>query len=343
MKIATNQIENIVKNPPAEYIGYLIYGPDEGLVRERAKTIALSVVDDLQDPFNVVDLNSTNIAEDPAIIADEMGAMSMMGGRRLIRIRDGDNKIADSLKSVLETASHFDNIIVIEAGDLKAGAKLRKIFENLKNTAAIPCYVEDAKDLSRVIVTRFNENNITIEPDAITKLSSMLVGDRIMAMNTVEKIITYIGSNRNIVTMEDIIACTEDSSELFMSDLVKSCLKGDVVKSDFLLKRLFSEGVFPVAICRAIYGYLDKIATTKIHIENGDSLDRAMQKLRPPIFWKEKAEFKNIVHIWSLSKIVKIQKQILTIEAKLKENSISNNLLCDRLVFTIAKYANKSK
>ena len=343
VKIAPNKIENIIKNPPSEYIAYLIYGPDEGLVRERAKTIALSVVDDLQDPFNVVDLNSANIAEDPAIIADEIGAISMMGGRRLIRIRDGDNKIADILKSTFEVTDNSDNIVIVEAGDLKASSKLRKVFENLKNAAAIPCYVEDAKDLSRVIATKFTENNIKIEPEALAKLASMLVGDRIMAMNAVEKIITYIGNDRNAVSMEDVIACAEDSSELFMSDLIKSCLKGDIVKSDFLLKRLLSEGIVPVAICRAIYNYLDRIAIAKTYIENGDSIDSAIQKLRPPVFWKEKAEFRANLNLWPISEIIRLQKHVMKEEASLKETTISANLIIDRLIFNIAKRASTLK
>ena len=30
----------------------LIYGPDEGLVRERSKLLAQAIVSDLKDPFN---------------------------------------------------------------------------------------------------------------------------------------------------------------------------------------------------------------------------------------------------------------------------------------------------
>ena len=98
MKIPFKQIEGFVKSPPVNMRVILIYGPDSGLMKERAKLIGGSVVPDLNDPFNVVTLSNAILADDPARLSDEANAMSMMGGRRLIRVEEASDKLTVLLK-----------------------------------------------------------------------------------------------------------------------------------------------------------------------------------------------------------------------------------------------------
>ena len=43
----------------------LIYGPDEGLVRERADALAKKITPDLKDAFNFIELTGDEIKADP--------------------------------------------------------------------------------------------------------------------------------------------------------------------------------------------------------------------------------------------------------------------------------------
>ena len=67
MKLTWKQIEPFVKSPDPKARVVLIYGPDDGLMRERAKTIGKTVTEDLDDPFNVATLTTDLLAEDPVI------------------------------------------------------------------------------------------------------------------------------------------------------------------------------------------------------------------------------------------------------------------------------------
>mgnify|MGYP004287228723 CR=1 FL=1 len=66
MKLSFRDIEPFVKapNPAARVI--LVYGPDNGLVKERAATMGKTVIEDLNDPFNAVTINASQLNEDPA-------------------------------------------------------------------------------------------------------------------------------------------------------------------------------------------------------------------------------------------------------------------------------------
>ncbi len=336
MKISSRETEQFVKQPNLKCRAILVYGPDEGLVRVRAKTICQAVVEDLQDPFNVVEIISENLQDDPTKLNDELVAISMMGGRRLIRVRDAIDKITDALNDALNNDTNTDNVIVLEAGDLKPSSKLRKLCEKQDNAAVIACYAEDARDLSKVIFEMFSKAGLTIDSQSMQILATRLLGDRAMAVQTAEKIITYIGQDRKNITLEDIMICAEDSSTLFMNDLVSSAMSGNIEKSNILLHRLMQDGIPAVAICRSFQNYLNRLALAKAHVSNGETDKTAMTKLKPPVFFKEHQSFIQNMRLWSLSMINTISTQLMETEAICKTTAAPDNILCDRLVFRIA-------
>ena len=97
-------------------------GPDAGLVQERAEKLLKSVVADLTDAFNVADLSEAVLLADPARLADEAAAISMMGGRRVVRVRGAGNDLADLFEEFLDDPPG-DALVVVEAGDLAKGTR----------------------------------------------------------------------------------------------------------------------------------------------------------------------------------------------------------------------------
>ena len=87
MIVKSHEADRYAAAPPKGLAVALVYGPDAGLVQERAEKLLKSVVPDLTDPFNVADLSEPTLLADPARLADEAAAISMMGGRRVVRVR----------------------------------------------------------------------------------------------------------------------------------------------------------------------------------------------------------------------------------------------------------------
>jgi DNA polymerase-3 subunit delta len=120
-------------------VAALVYGPDPGMVRERAAALAKSVVPDLSDPFRVAELDESALDSDPARLWDEAVALSMIGGRRVVRVRGAGNALAKEFERFLADPKG-DALIVVEAGDLAKSASLRRVFEEADNAAAVACY-----------------------------------------------------------------------------------------------------------------------------------------------------------------------------------------------------------
>lgn len=173
MKLAYRDIEPFVKKPNPAARVVLVYGPDSGLMKERAATIGKSVVADLNDPFNVAVLNADDLADDAARLMDEASAMSMMGGDRLIRVENAGDKLTTLIKEYL-AAPNPHALIVLEAGELGPRSSLRALCEKVTNAAAVPCYVEDERDISRLIRETLQGAGLSAEPDAVTSLASAI-------------------------------------------------------------------------------------------------------------------------------------------------------------------------
>src|SRR5580700_3543555 len=77
MKVEARDADRFSASPPKALRAALVFGPDAGLVQERAERLMKSVVPDLSDPFNISDLSEAVLDADPARLRDEAAALSM--------------------------------------------------------------------------------------------------------------------------------------------------------------------------------------------------------------------------------------------------------------------------
>src|ERR1700749_867476 len=128
----------------------LLYGPDAGLVRERADALLASAVDDPNDPFSLVKLDGDELSSEPSRLVDEAMTIPLFGGRRAIRVRAGCRDFAGGIDARAEMTLK-DCRIVIEAGELRPESPLRKACERARAAVAIGCYPDGERDLAKLI------------------------------------------------------------------------------------------------------------------------------------------------------------------------------------------------
>lgn len=105
MKIAGGRVTGFVRNPDPAVRAVLVYGADQGLVRERADALITAVADDASDPFRVTELTVGMVKTDQACLVDEAASLSFTGGRRVVRIREATDAVAEVLKTLLATST----------------------------------------------------------------------------------------------------------------------------------------------------------------------------------------------------------------------------------------------
>src|SRR5439155_6634388 len=132
----------------------------------------------------------------PARLADEAAQMTLMAGRRVIRVRDAGDTLAVLLSRFLADSGgqgDGDSLVVAEAGDLPARSALRRAFDDSPVAAAIGCYPDTARDLAAVIRDTCAAHRVGISRDALDFLVEHLGGDRLLTRAELEKLTLYAG------------------------------------------------------------------------------------------------------------------------------------------------------
>ena len=101
----------------------------------------------------------------------------MIGGRRVLRIRDAGNGLTPLISSFLADPAG-DALIVIEAGDLAKTGSLRQLFSRSDKAAAVACYADNAQTLKSLIRSTLSAQGLSIDPDALPLLAARLGSDR---------------------------------------------------------------------------------------------------------------------------------------------------------------------
>ena len=278
----------IAARDPARPIA-LVFGPDAGLVSERADAIVRAAVDDPNDPFALVRLDGDELASDPSRLIDEANTVPLFGGRRAIRVKAGGRDFSSAL-ATLAADPPRDCRIVIEAGDLRRNSPLRTLCERAKSVAAIACYLDGDRELGRLIDEEMRAAGLSIAPDARAALLPLLGGDRRASRNEVRKLTLY-ARGKNEVDLDDVLATVADASSLVLDSVIDAAFAGRTSELETLLAKARAAGIAAPRIIAAAVFQAGQLHRARLSIEAGASttevadqvVSRAQFRRRPAV------------------------------------------------------------
>jgi DNA polymerase-3 subunit delta len=331
MIVKSSEADRIARNPPRGLIAALVFGPDSGLARERSEILLKTVVEDLSDPFRVSDLDEQTLANDPARLFDEAASISMLGGRRVVRVRSASNALAKLFEAFLAEPTG-DALVVVEAGDLAKGSALRNVFEAADNAAAIPCYLDSARELSDVVRDALKAEGLSIAPDALEDAVSRLGSDRGVTRRELEKLVLYARGQKQ-VTLEDVRASMGDEAEARIEEACDAAGLGELPRLDLALERLWTADVSPVAVLRQAMSHFQRLLLVGAAREG---VDEAIKRLRPPLHFSRVSAFKSQAQKWNEARLLDALDLLLEGEALCKTTGVPAEAVCGRALFNVA-------
>ncbi len=341
MKLPGARTEAFLRRPDPDIRAVLLYGPDAGLVRERADALGRTVSEDLRDPFRVADLTGAAIAADPARLFDEAAQISLMGGgRRLVRVRDAGDTHSTAFARFLADPPG-DGLVVVEAGDLPGRSSLRRAFDDAPRGVALGCYPDNARDLAEVIRDSLGAHRVTASRDAVEFLTSHLGGDRLLTRSELEKLALYAGDGGR-VELDDARLSVADSAALSLDDAVLAAAEGDAAALDRALNRVFQEGESAVSVVRAALRHMQRLHTLAARIAAGEPADSALRAARPPIFFKQQDSFRRQLRQWREPQLRRQLDSLAAAEVQIKTTGMPAETACRAALFAIAQAARGS-
>jgi DNA polymerase-3 subunit delta len=303
VRLTPGRVESFIARPDPKISIVLLYGPDAGLVAERGRRLAAGVVDDLADPFRVTQLDGELLKDEPRLLTEEAQALSLTGGRRLVRVRPAGDMMTAALRQLL-AAGESAAFLVLEAGDLGGGSALRKLVETSPAAMALPCYRDETDALASVIRATLQEEKLEADAQSIAHLASLLGGDRAVTRQELQKLALFIGDRADRrVTGADIAAVIDDSAALAIDDAVASALLG-ASDLEARLLRLFAEGQRPEAVLRATAMTLMLLLRLQVAVDAGTPAAAAIDAFRPPVHFRRKPMLERALGLWRSGDIV---------------------------------------
>jgi len=320
---------------PAGCRAVLLYGGDVGLIRARGDALTRAVAGSLDDPFRVAGLER----ETHARLAEEAAAMSMIGGRRVVRVRDVGDGLAAAVTAHLSGTS--DALVILEGPDLAARSKLRTLLEAHPAGAAIGCYPEDARALGDTIRTTLAAHNIRAEPDALALLQTLLGADQAQTRSELEKLALYAG-DQPTVSAEDVAACVGDAAAVTVQEAISAALVGLVGKADHALTIAMAEGAAPVGVLRIAQTQMQRLHRGRVAMGAGASASEAADQVKPPVFFKEKPAFVRALELWPLAAIEETLGHLFTAEAGCKRTGAPDRAIAEGAILRVASRASRA-
>lgn len=338
-------IEAFLTDPGEHIICALVYGPEQGLVRERADRLTKQIVEDISDPWLLTSLSDQDGA-DPARLADEAAAQSFLGGRRVVQVRAsgvGTGKAVDALlKAVDAGALSPAALVIVEAGDLKKSSALRKACEGSKHAVAIACYPEGARETREAIERQCADDNLRLSPEASSLLVAALSDDRGVLRQEVEKLILFKGPGTGEdITLGDVQACLADVPGDDSFAVASLALSGQRTALSTALAEAEAMGTSVISLLRLTQNRILRLMPAAQVMAAGEDVGSAMKRMRPPVFFKEQDSTAVQLRKWPLPKLERAAAAIYEAEQSCKKTGAPAQAIAERVLLRLAVEASR--
>jgi DNA polymerase-3 subunit delta len=317
----------------------LLYGPDAGLVRERADALLASAVDDPNDPFSLVRLDGDELSAEPSRLVDEALTIPLFGGRRAIRVRAGSRSFASGVDTLAETPLK-DCRVVIEAGELRPESPLRKACERARTAVAIACYPDGERDLARLIDDELRVSNLRIAPDARAVLLTLLGGDRQASRNELRKLMLY-AHDKGEVTLDDVMAVVADASELKIDPIIDGAFAGNPAAVETEFAKAMVAGTYPGMIISAAQRHAAWLHKSALAVADGTPISALLDSGFPRLHFSRKANVETALRNFSVARLALIIDQLATAALDMRKQAQLSSVIAQRALLAIAVNAKR--
>jgi DNA polymerase-3 subunit delta len=344
-EIKSHEFEGFLAKSAKHYRIFVIYGPDRGLVAERASAIASATGVDLTDGFALIRLDVSDVQSDPGRLIDEVNAFGLFGGQKLIWIRGAANE-----KQLIDGLSHLaahppeGSYLLVEAGDLKKGSGLRKVAEGERSIACIACYQDDARALNALIDAELATANLRITPAARELLLDSIGGDRIASRNEIQKLILYC-MNDELIDEKHVLEIVGDASAVSTDEVVDAVLSGDPDTFLHAVQKVIASKTAVFLVLQGTMKQIQLLETMRLEMdERQQQAAQVMQSLGRGIHFKRKPIIEKALRNWNSIDLARESARLNAAILQSRQNaSLEDNLAIQTLLATTLQSARRNR
>ena len=311
---------------------FLFYGENLGLKNELKDKIKFK-----NKKAEIINLSQDDIINNIDNFFNEVLNISLFDEKKIYFINQVNDKILDAIKIIEPKIDSQKFYLISESLDKRS--KIRNYFEKSNNCGVVACYIDNEISFKKIIIERLkNYKGVTTEN--INLISDKCNLNRDKLNNELDKIYTFFLEKNIDRNKLEILLDNKINNDFSL--LKDEAFNGNRIETNKLLSDTIINSEKNILYLNIINQRLLKLNEI-FKLIGQTSLEKAIDMLKPPIFWKDKPAFLKQAKKWNMNKIKKILNKTYSLELEIKSNSVVNkNILLKKLLIDICNLANAS-
>ena len=306
----------------------LFYGENLGLIQDFKEEIKKNYSN-----YKILKYDQDELLKNEEHFYNELKNKSLFDEKKIFFINHVSDKLLNIIENVIE--KNITDKIFLFSDPLEKKSKIRNFFEKGSKTDVIPCYQDNSLSIKKIIFKNFN-NYPGFNSDIVNYLIDNCNLDRSKLRNEINKIKTYFNKKSlNIEELDKLLNFKENND---FGELKDAAILGDKINTNKLLSSTIIEEEKSVLYLAMINQRLSKINELQNKNEN---IEKIIDRMRPPIFWKDKPMIINQAKKWNNGKLKKALNETFNFEIKIKSNSLlDKKIIIKKLLINICNLSN---
>jgi len=343
LKIHANQYLQFLNNNYNNHNIIFLYGTNNGLVNMLFRDTIKSLKIDENNPFLVSKIDGNELKENPTVLSDNLATITMFGEKKVILLNLLYTSITQTIEKLISdniTQKDNDFVLIIKAGSLASKSNLIKFLQTSSNCILVPCYDEELDKIKTKIDELFNKYNLVFSNDFISNFYNKFSENSLVNQNEFEKLENFIFENKDI-SETLLLSFISNNENINNKKIIDLCLSGKPKEALLYFNNIYDNSVSNIGIVRQFGNQLKLIEKLILLNKKGLSLRDAMNKIKPPIFFKNIPTVTAQCKIWSLKKVAATQKNLIKLEINCKTSTYPEKTLISQFILSTSLLAIK--
>ena len=307
----------------------LLYGENNGLKDDIKKSII-----EKNKNKEIIRLTQDDILKNNSLLDNEIMNLSLFDDKKIILI---DNITDKSFSLIEKNVSQNNCLICLFSGVLERRSKLRNLFEKEKTLGLIPCY-EDNEITLQNYIKNYLKNIKGLNHEIINFIINNSNKSRDKIKNELDKTAVYFMEKEiNISELRQLLNLDENDNSQRLRD---TAILGDKrLLNDLISKTQINEQDNMIYI-RGLLNQFIKLAEILEINKTTKNLTKAIESLKPSIFWKDKPMVLGQANKWEINKIKTTINELTDAEILIKSSTdIKGSEITKKLLIDICNKA----
>lgn len=333
MKAKPYQINALIPRLKKEFKAALVFGTDGAGVQEVAKQIKNIIIPNA-GPFSIISLTPADLKNTPNRVLEEANTADLMGGRRLILLKEATAQHANIMADFVEK-SQTDAFLLMTAENLTKSSALRVESETSPDILVIACYPPEVMDLRRIIQNFARESGFDFTAEATDYLIQNTDNDTLILKNELTKIALWNGDKKRITL--DLIQQLVGTGTVNVDVLIQAVANHQTERTISALNALLSQGENPVTLIRAVTRYFENLLKGVDEMEAGKSSTDVVKKILKPSQFRLEESVMEQLRTWTKGALLKAHHDLLNAEIQMKSGVLDPELTLKQTLLILTK------